>query len=182
MPYRRLSVFHQFYYLYKQNRIAVSSVSLFCLRSLSGWQIYNYTFFFFILVQNWISCLLLGLPKCSECWNSVLKIKPNNSRISSARSVKSLECKSSGVAYLEMFAFISPYLTYTYIFLTQRFLSLYHTRFKAINNCSVTQPLCFHKIQNMVPYVVLKGKYPFLQPSVCSDMPISSTSSLKQQL
>lgn len=93
----RLRVFHQFYYLYKQNRIAASSVSLFCLRSLSGWQIDNYTFFLFTLEQNRISYLHLGWPKCFECWNFTLKTKPNSSRISSDSSVKSLQWRLPGL-------------------------------------------------------------------------------------
>lgn len=132
-------------------------------------------FLLFILLQNWISCLLLGLPKCSECWNSVLKIKPNNSRRSSASSVKSLGCKLPGLAYFEMFAFISLCLRDTYNFLTERFLSVYHTRFKATDNCSVDKRLYRSANSSLsqdtehVPYVVLKGKYPFSQPSVCFD-------------
>lgn len=172
MPHRRLSVFHQFYYLSKQNSIAVSSVLLFCLRSLSGWQICNYTFLLFILVQNWISYFLLGLPKCFKCWNSLSKTKAVNSRRSSASSIESLECKVPGLA-----CFVSHCLTYIYIFLTEVFLSLYHTRFKATNNCNVDRKWCgsvkssLSQDREHVLDVVLKGRYLFLQPSLCSNTP-----------
>lgn len=141
-----------------------------------------------MLVQNWISCLLLGPPKCFKCWNSVLKIKPNNSKRSSVSSIKSLGCKLPGLACFEMFAFISLCLTYTYIFWTEKFLSLYHTKFKATNVCSVDMRLYgsatsfLSQDTEHIPDMVLKGNYPFSPPSVCTDMPVLTTSFLKQQL
>lgn len=113
MPYRSLSVFHPFYYHYKQNGIAVSSFSFFCLRPLSGWQNYNYTF----VVAVYIG-MELHLPLTSRIPEvfQVLKIGPNNSRTSSASSVKSLGCKFPGLHYFYMFVFISLCLKSTYIF------------------------------------------------------------------
>lgn len=114
-------------------------------------------------------------------WNSVLKIKPSNSRRSSASSAKSLGCKLPGFVYFKFFELFSLCLTYTYICWTGKFSSLYHTKLKVTNNCSTDMRLYVNATSSLsqetkhVPDVVLKGKCPFSQPSVCSELPFSQS-------
>lgn len=90
-------------------------------------------------------------------WNSVLKIKPNNSRRSSASSAKSLGWKVPGFVYLKMFGVLVFFLTYTYIPTSVELKNLYpyiilnwrlQTTAVLIWDCLLVQLPC-HKKQNV---------------------------------